>query len=230
MTVTAALPPAPFWRRYAAWSLDFALLGVLAAALAWPHLVAGWQQAALALRDLSRLLGHALTDSLAQAAAPAVLAQQLLADDRVRSAAALVQSGIDQAAVWWLAAYAVLAALYHIGFERSAWRGSPGKHVLQLHVTGLRSEPISPARTVVRHVAGALSWLSLNLGHAWAAVPPQKRALHDYIAGARVLDGSGESRLPAWARLWLLAQVAAGVALTIWGMQRAVAGLQRSLS
>src|SRR3546814_8479267 len=30
------------------------------------------------------------------------------------------------------------------------------------------------------------SWLTFNLGHALAALPPQKRALHDYLAGTRV--------------------------------------------
>ena len=40
--VAPALPPAAgFWRRYAAWSLDFAVLGTLALALAWSPSQAG---------------------------------------------------------------------------------------------------------------------------------------------------------------------------------------------
>jgi hypothetical protein len=40
---------------------------------------------------------------------------------------------------------------------------------------------------LLRHAAGSLSWLTLNLGHLLAALPPHKRALHDWIAGARVV-------------------------------------------
>ena len=40
--------PAGFWRRYAAYSLDFAALGTLATLLTWSRLVAGGEEAAVA--------------------------------------------------------------------------------------------------------------------------------------------------------------------------------------
>ena len=60
------------------------------------------------------------------------------------------------------------------------------------------------ARSLLRNLAGLLSWLSLNFGHALAAVPPQHRALHDYLAGTQVLAHAAP--LPRWARAWLVVQ------------------------
>ena len=84
-------------------------------------------------------------------------------------------------------------------------------------------------RVAVRHVAGALSWLTLNLGHALAAVPPQKRALHDYIAGLHVVDDAAGQPLPGWARTWLGLQLVAGFLLPVWLLLRDVAALQAGL-
>ena len=224
------LPPASWWRRYVAWSLDFSLLGALATWLAWPRLLTGWAQAALAMRQLSGLLGHALADGMMRGATPGLLAQQLLANPQVRSAAAMVQAGLGRIGLSWLLVYAVLAAAYHIGFEASPWRGSPGKHALRLRVAGYAEHRISLLRIIVRHSAGALSWLTLNLGHAMALVPPNRRALHDVIAGMRVESAAETPLLPAWARLWLLLQLLAVLALAGWGLQRYVDALQASLN
>jgi uncharacterized RDD family membrane protein YckC len=158
------------------------------------------------------------------------VAAGLLETPPVQAGAAAVQSGLLQMVVPWLVGYALLAALYHVGFERSRWLGSPGKHVLSLRVvdaqTGTRP---SLQQSVIRHAGGALSWLSLNLGHALAALPPQKRALHDYIAGTRVVMEGSNARLPAWARAWLALQCIGALAAIAWLLQRYVATLQASL-
>jgi uncharacterized RDD family membrane protein YckC len=220
--------PAPFWRRYAAWSLDFVALACLATLLAWPHLLAGWRDAAQSMHLLSGLFARVLDDGLLRGVAPAALAQQLLADRQVLAAAAALQSAIARVALSWLLAYAVLAAPYHIGFERSAWRGSPGKHALHLHVAASGGARASLPRLVVRHFAGALSWLTFNLGHALALVPPRRRALHDIVAGLQV-DSTTTAPLPGWARAWLALQVVATVAFAAWGLRRYVAALQANL-
>jgi hypothetical protein len=56
---------------------------------------------------------------------------------------------------------------------------------------------------VLRHAAGALSWLLLNLGHAIAGWRADHRALHDLLAGAQL---RARGPLPRWARAFLLAQ------------------------
>lgn len=228
--MTAAVP-AGFWRRYAAYSLDFTVLGALATLLTWPRLLAGWSEASAAMTQLSAHLGARLGDALQQGASPVVLSSTVLADPDVQAGADAVQTGIVHMLLSWLLCYALLAALYHIGFERSRWQGSPGKHALDLEVADANDGGrASLLQTVVRHFAGALSWLTLNLGHALAAVPPQKRALHDYIAGARVLCREGSARLPGWARAWLALQVVASVALLAWMILRYVAMLQASFA
>lgn len=222
--------PAGFWRRYAAYSLDFAALGALATVLTWSRLVAGWNEASAAMMQLSSHLGQNLADALLQGTTPAQLSSRFLHDPGVQTGADAVQTGIIHMLLPWLLCYAVLAALYHIGFERSRWQGSPGKRVLDLDVVNAADDS-RPCllKVTVRHFAGALSWLTLNLGHALAAVPPQKRALHDYIAGTRVLCRDDPPRLPGWARAWLALQVIASIALIAWWVLRSVAALQTSL-
>jgi hypothetical protein len=44
----------------------------------------------------------------------------------------------------------------------------------------------------------------LNLGHAIAGWRADRRALHDLIAGTRVL---AQAPMPAWARAWLWLQL-----------------------
>lgn len=229
MAMTAATP-ARFWRRYAAYSLDFMLVAAASTLLARPRLVSGWHATSEAAAGLAGMLGQRLADALMQGTPPAQLASDLLASPEVQAGASAMQAGILQMLLPWLACYALLAALYHVGFERSRWRGSPGKRALDLLVVDARTDarPSLP-QTVIRHLSGALSWLSLNLGHALAALPPQKRALHDYIAGTRVVLEGSDARLPAWARAWLALQCIAGLAAVAWLLQRYVAALQAGL-
>ena len=227
---TTVAPPAGFWRRYAAWSLDFAVIATLSTVLAWSRLLAGWQETTAALRRLSDLLGHALADALLQGTPPATLAQGFLADPAIHAAAEAMQAGIAHAVLPWLTWVLLLAALYFIGFEASPWQATPGKRALHLRVVVAGDDARATLPQVaVRHVAGALSWLTLNLGHALAAVPPHKRALHDYIAGLRVIDDAAEQPLPGWARAWLVLQLVGGFLLPAWLLLRDLATLQSGL-
>ncbi|WP_159017055.1 RDD family protein [Cognatiluteimonas profundi] len=222
--------PAGFWRRYAAYTLDFTALGACATLLSWPWLLAGWHASTGAATALTNTLRDSLVQAMAQGPQPDQLYTTLLQDPAVRSGADAVQSGLLAMLLPWLATYAVIAALYHIAFERSGWQGSPGKHALALRVVDARTDgPTTPGQTVMRHVGGALSWLTLNLGHALAALPPQRRALHDYMAGARVVSSDATAPLPTWARAWLWLQVLVIVVALAWLVQRDVSALQASL-
>ena len=227
---TTAAAPAGFWRRYAAWSLDVAVVGAMSTLLTWSRLLAGWRETTAAMRQLSDLLGRALADALLQGTQPATLAEGFLADPRIRAAAEAVQSALAHLVLPWLLCTCVLAALYFIGFETSPWQATPGKRALHLRVVASAGDARAAlARIAVRHVAGVLSWLTLNLGHVLAAVPPHKRALHDYIAGARVVDDAADRPIPGWARAWLALQVAAGFLLPAWLLLRDVAAMQAGL-
>lgn len=227
--MSAVAAPASFWRRYAAYSLDLAVLGPLAMAFSWPRLVAGWQQTHTAGAALVADIGQLLADTLMKGTPPQQLYETLLNDPAIIATADALQSGLMHLLSTWLLAYLLLAALWHIGGECSPWQGSPGKHALQLRVVDRDNMRLRPLRAGARFVACALSWLSLNLGHLLAAVPPQKRALHDYLAGTRVLCDDPMPAMPLWARAWLGLQIVALVATIGWVLMRYTLALQANL-
>lgn len=163
------------------------MLATAAAVLAWPRIAAGWSESHAAAIRLSERTAQALVDGMLDGTRLPVLVQSLLHDPRLIESATALQSGLWRLATPFLLGYALLALAWHVGGELSPWQGSPGKHLLGLRVTDLQGRRLSLPRALLRHVAGLLSWLTLNLGHALAAVPPQKRALHDHVAGARVV-------------------------------------------
>ena len=224
--VNAQAAPAGFWQRYAAWSLDALVLLSATLLLAWPRLQVAWNALGTATRALVADTGQVLADGLMSGAGLPDLTRTLLHDPRLLGAAANVQ------AAWWdlswpvLLGYALLAAVWHVGGECSRWYGSPGKHALGLAVTDLHGRRLSLPRATLRHVAGLLSWLTLNLGHALALLPPQKRTLHDYIAGTRVVRVATDPRLPRWAAAWIAVQWLALFALLAWLLLRYVAALE----
>lgn len=188
MSMAGTAPAAAgFWRRTAAWMLDFLALGTIATLLAWTPMQSGWATTRAAASLLSERTAQALVDGMLDGVQLPALVQMLRHDPRLLEPAAALQAGLWQLALPWLLGYALLALAWHVGGELSPWQGSPGKHALGLEVTDLQGRRLSLPRALLRHVAGLLSWLTLNLGHAMALLPPQKRALHDHIAGARVV-------------------------------------------
>lgn len=221
--------PAGFWHRYAAWSLDAALVMLLVLPFAWPGLQVAWRALGTATKDLVASVGTALADAMMGGVPLPGIFDELLHDPRLLQAATGVQAGLWQLAWPPLLGYALLAAPWHVLGEHSRWQGSIGKRALGLAVTDMADRPLSLARAALRHMAGLLSWLTLNLGHAMAAVPPRKRALHDLVAGTRVLRVRGDARMPGWARAWIVLQLLAMVGLWAWLMLRYIAALEAGI-
>ncbi len=228
-TPPAGVVPAGFWLRYAAWSLDALAVLPLATWLAWPTLHAGLTAAGNGFNTLLGASSQRLTDALVAGHAPAALADALLADPLLRAAASAVQDGLGRALWAWLLAYALVATLWHVIGTHSAWRASPGKRLLGLAVTDTAGAPLGWTRALARHLAAALSWLTLNLGHAMIALPPTHRALHDRLAGTRVQAQRGP-HLPAWARTWIALQLLAGALLLAWWWLDWLHAVQASLA
>ncbi|MGN6512819.1 MAG: RDD family protein, partial [Lysobacteraceae bacterium] len=113
--------------------------------------------------------------------------------------------------------------------QRGPWQASPGQRALGLAVARVDGAPASAARLAWRYLAASLSWLTLNLGHALALVPPH-RALHDLVSGTTVSDRSGAAGLPGWAKAWLLLQGLLLLALLGWGASRYLPLLQATLA
>jgi hypothetical protein len=203
-------PPAGFWRRYAAYSLDLFAIGLLCLPLLWSRL----QDAAnVAVGAADTLLDRIfpMLDQYSSGAGVVPWDVLDLARDpalhrlMLQPAADLLGLGLQGTVI-----VVAVAALWFIAGESSRWQASPGKHLLGLRVTDLHGARCGRGRIALRFVAGAPSWLLLNLGHAMAGVTPGKRALHDYLAGTRVELAPGASpAMPRGARGWLLLQAAA---------------------
>lgn len=203
--------PAGFWHRYLAYSLDWLLLAPLLILLLAPPLTEAWA----GVHSLNALLQDwLLAKMLAGPALPSPLnlAQALLQDApllaSVNAAIAGVTLAVTKAALLSIAT----AATYFIGFEGSTWQATPGKRLLGITVVDLRGQRISWQRAGARFLAGSLSWLSLNLGHALVAWRADGRALHDLIAGTCV---AVHAPMPRWGRWLLYAQLALVLGLLV---------------
>ena len=223
--------PAGFWKRYAAWTVDAAVLLPLAYLLTAPQLAVMCNATATAAQVLLRDVATAMARMLALGGDPFVTAFAFVHDPALlqdsHAVAAAIARGLQPA----LLAFALLAGGYHVAFEQTRWRGTPGKRLLGIVVADRNGAAPSLPLSLVRNGAGLLSWLSLNLGHAIAALPPDHRALHDRIAGAQVL--ALRAGLPHWGRAWLMVQlglfVLACVGLWWWAQQALDAALLRAL-
>lgn len=214
-TTPEPLHRAGFWARYAAWSLDAACLlplGVLLGASRIGHALADAREA---LHALTTAIPHLLGEALFAPPSPLELAHQLLADPIIADASSRLQSAIGALLFTPLLLYVVLALPWSVLFEQSRWQATPGKRALGLVVTDRHGGRLKGGHALQRFLAAALSWLTLNLGHALAALPPHL-ALHDRVSDTRVLRRAPSTRLPAWAKAWLLLQLLAAVFATAW--------------
>lgn len=203
-------PPAGFWRRYAAYSLDATAVGLLSLPLLWSPLADA--------RDLlfgasDRLLDR-IWPMLDQVSSGAGAVPwdflDLARDPALHALVSGLAAGLLARALLCTGVLVAVAAAWFITSESSRWQASPGKRLLGLRVTDLHGGRCTRGRIVLRFFAGAPSWLLFNLGHAMAGVTPGKRALHDYLAGTRVELAPGASpAMPHGARGWLLLQAAA---------------------
>lgn len=207
--------PAGFWKRYAAWTLDAAILALPVWLLSAERMRTQMHALQVATGALFDTVAQRMVDAMMRGGEPLALAYRLAGDVGVGEAVHGVALGVFALLVVPAAWFALLAAAYWIGFEASPWQATPGKRALGLRATGLEGEKLHGSLTVARHFAGTLSWLTLNIGHAMAARAPDKRALHDLVAGARVSAPDGDP-MPLAAKLWLALQAVAGVVAFGW--------------
>ncbi|MBS0194094.1 MAG: RDD family protein [Proteobacteria bacterium] len=193
--------PAGFWKRYVAYGIDALLLWValeLLARLFFPGMGMG------DIAHLQTLLGSADPNAGIEQQA-AVLTQAL--------------GLLTRWTLWLTLAWVLVGGAYFIAFESSAWQATPGKRLVGIKVTDADGARISRARAAARFLAAGLSWAVLNLGQAMAALPPEHRALHDLIAGTRVVDADpARPDMPWWGWLFVAASALAFVGLIVMTM------------
>lgn len=211
--------PAGFWRRYAAYSLDVLVPVAVSVPLLWgtgARVLAGTDAA---MRQVQFRLFELMDAALAGGADAANPLGQLTAwsgDPVLREGVlALVATWVHGLAVAAAVLFA-LSALWFVGFEASRWQATPGKRLAGLRVTALDGSRPARWRVVLRFVAGVPSWLMLHLGHALAGWTKDRRALHDLVAGTRVvLAPEASDAMPRWARRWLWLQALAFAAALV---------------
>ncbi len=193
--------------RYAAWSLDAACLLPLVAILSGSKIGYAFAAARTQLQAIASEFPRLLGDALATMQTPTDMARQLLDDPAMAAAAEQLQSALGTLLFTPVLVYALLALPWSILFEQSPWQATPGKRALGLRVADEHGRRLKAGHALLRYLACGLSWLSLNVGHAMAALPPRRLALHDRLSDTRVLRRPGPARLPAWAKGWIALQV-----------------------
>ncbi len=209
MSVIAAMrSPAGFWKRYVAYFIDIVLV-YIAVELVTRLFFSG--QDATALVQLQAMLS-ALPD------------QQAMSGEQTTQLAHTADS-LWGMLVFSSFAYVVIAGAYFALCESSISQATLGKRLLGIKVVDVDGMRIGIARALGRFFAAGVSWLSLNIGHAMAGWPPERRALHDYLAGTRVENADpSRPQMPLWG--WLVVAVHALVfALAILAVALFVASI-----
>lgn len=202
--------------RYAAWSLDAACLLPLLSVLSASKIGYALDAARTQLQAIASVFPRLLGDALATAQTPTEMARQLLADPAMAAAAEQLQVALGTLLFTPVLVYALLALPWSVLFEQSSWQATPGKRALGLRVADEQSRRLKAGHALLRYFACGLSWLSLNVGHAMAALPPRRLALHDRLSDTRVLRRPGPAGLPAWAKGWIALQVIGGLFACAW--------------
>lgn len=205
----------PQWqRRCAAFVIDSTVLAALALLLAMPWWRSDLRDADSVLDALRAAMNDAMTNALGSDAGTGSMYARLFADPALHASMMLFVHRVTDAILVVALAYAVLSALWNLGGELSGWQGSPGKHLLGLRVVDASGRRAVFPQLFLRQLAAGLSWLTLNLGHLMAWLPPF-RSLHDRIAGTDVVVAPDVGPLPAWARVLLHLATLAAIVLPL---------------
>jgi uncharacterized RDD family membrane protein YckC len=88
--------------------------------------------------------------------------------------------------VWYGTSVLLLPGLYYTLTE-GAFGQTLGKALFGIVVVSADGQPIGYGRAFARLLTLPYALLPAGLGLLWAAIPPQKRAWHDYISATRVI-------------------------------------------
>lgn len=215
LELPAGWRPARFWRRYAAWSLDAAAVAALTSFIGAPKWSGRLDAIGQAHAAMNARMAELMSASVLGDAGFGGFLAQAVVDPALNAASLAMVGALLSLVLGWLCVYALFGAAWELGFLYSPWGAPPGKAALGLRIVDRRGRPPGLGRAAARYLAGAVSWAILNLGHLLAAAAPEYTALHDRMAGARVIE-RGAAPLPAWAWAWIGLQVLSSLAATWW--------------
>ena len=155
----AWIEPAGFWVRLAAYLVDILFLNTLTVAMTRP-LQLKIQPLLQSLQNGVRADDITSLLPLYQKSMPILLSISLI--------------------------YSIASLVYFVGFN-GRFGHTPGKWLLGLRIVTDTGEPITYGRAFARYGAELLSLLILGIGYLMIAMNPQKKGLHDQLAGTRVV-------------------------------------------
>ena len=215
--------------RSVAWSLDAACLLPMVLLLGSARMRDALRQAREAGDAIAVAMPRLLEHAIGSVPDPLVLARIWLADPALATASASLQSALSDLVLTPMLLYVLLACLWTVGFEASAWQATPGKRALGLTVVDRDGRRLRSGGALLRFLAAGLSWLTLNIGHALAAFPPYL-AMHDHVSGTRVLAAPHDrTRMPPWAWAWLGLLGLAFLVAVAWGFVHLQAAMQAAM-
>lgn len=214
--------------RSVAWSLDAACLLPLVLLLGSARMRDALRQAREAGDAIAVAMPRLLEHAIGSVPDPLVLARIWLADPALATASASLQSALSDLVLTPMLLYVLLACLWTVGFEASAWQATPGKRALGLTVVDRDGRRLRSGGALLRFLAAGLSWLTLNIGHVLGAFPPYL-AMHDHVSGTRVLAAQDRPRMPPWAWAWLALLMVAFLVALAWGFVHLQAAMQAAL-
>lgn len=193
--------------------------------------VAGFAPFIAQWKALGMSMGEAMRESVARGEDIAALTARLMEPaGPLRIAIRAVIDALRNALWPRLLLFALIGALYWPLQESGAARATFGKRAMGLVATDARGHRLSMAQALFRHFVGALSWLTLNIGHLLAARAPGHRALHDRLADTRVSWRTGVTRkVPMWGWALLAAGTLLPVLFAVWAAMSLSDAMQAAL-
>lgn len=210
-------PAAGFWPRSVAWLIDAALVSSPVLLVMWLQGADRFDALAKQWQGLGTHVGKAMIDAIERGDAPATMLQAWLSSEGSLQPSIRAFVVDLYSALWpWLAMFALFALMYWPLQEASRHRATLGKRAMGLQAVAADGASLQAAQACKRHLAGCLSWLTLNIGHMLAANKPRHQALHDRIAKTQVVWRCDARReVPAWG--WLLVGTACALPLVLAG-------------
>jgi len=77
--------------------------------------------------------------------------------------------------------------IFHMAFELSAWKGTPGKKIQKIKIWSGESDPRVFQRIAIRNATKILAILLLFIGILMLIFDEKRRGLHDRLAGTTVI-------------------------------------------
>lgn len=161
---SSPLPPATFFQRTSAWAFDVSVA-------LWPASLIAWMGVGSQRRDLELRQADVVANSSQ--------AISYLGD--------LASLYIHQG-VWTLAWVALIYGAGSVWSEAGLHQATWGKRLMGISVEAIPGRREDHWAVATRFLAGSLSWLTMNIGHAMSRWRSDKRALHDVVAGMRVVQ------------------------------------------